>query len=148
MKLNWKVALAGVVVVAAGAAGAVMMVAGNPFAGTQPPKAAIAAEPARYVALDKLIVMLRASGGARARYMSVDLVFTAPDDKAERRVREQLPYLRALSYQALSEYGVADVMNMRPADYADILNKAYASAYGAGDTAPFTGVMVARVTVD
>ncbi|AKE05347.1 flagellar basal body protein [Burkholderia sp. AU29985] len=133
---------------ALGGAGAAVLLTGGQFGGTAAPKAAADVDTARYVSLDKLVVMLKADGAARPRYMSIDLVFTAATEKSEKRVREQLPLLRALSYQALSEYSAADVLRMRPTDMSDRLNGAFAAAFGTEEARPFTDVLVAKVMVD
>ncbi|MFH5254422.1 flagellar basal body-associated FliL family protein [Burkholderia semiarida] len=149
MKLSRKWIAAGVAVIALGGTGAAMLAMRTPFVGGGSPKAAPStADAARYVSLDKLVVMLRSAEAARPRYMSIDLVFTASDEKAEKRVREQLPLLRALSYQALSEKTVADVMRMKPADFSILLNKTYEPTFGSKDARPFADVLVAKVIVD
>ncbi|WP_152034526.1 hypothetical protein [Burkholderia contaminans] len=139
----------GVAVLTLGGAGAAMLLTGGRLGDTAAPKTAAAdIDTARYVSLDELVVMLKADGAARPRYMSIDLVFTTATEKSEKRVREQLPLLPALSYQALSEYSAAHVLRMRPTDMSEGLNGAFATAFGTEEARPFTDVLVAKVMVD
>ncbi len=104
---------------------------------------------ARYVPLDKLIVMLRAAEGAsRPRYVVLDLVFSASDAKSEKQVREHLPVLRATAYSVMAERTAADVQRMGPIELAAVLNKEYEHAYGGADRTPFDKVLVTKVMMD
>lgn len=104
---------------------------------------------ARYVSLDKLIVMLRGSeGSARPRYLVMDLVFSAADAKHEKQVRDQLPVLRATAYRTLAAHTPADVQRMGPTEFAALLRAEYESAYGAVDRVPFDQVLVTKVMMD
>jgi len=104
---------------------------------------------ARYVSLDKLIVMLRGTEGSpRPRYLVVDLVFSAADGKREKQVREQLPVLRAAAYRALAERTPADMQRMGPVELAVLLRTEYEGAYGGNASVPFDQVMVTKVMMD
>lgn len=104
---------------------------------------------ARYVSLDKLIVMLRGNEGtARPRYLVLDLVFSASDAKSEKHVKEHLPVLRATAYSALAERTPAEVQRMGPTELAALLNKEYEHAYGGADRTPFDKVLVTKVMMD
>ncbi len=104
---------------------------------------------ARYVPLEKLIVMLRAAEGAsRPRYVVLDLVFSASDAKSEKQVREHLPVLRATAYSVMAERTAADVQRLGPIELAAVLNKEYEHAYGGADRTPFDKVLVTKVMMD
>jgi len=151
MKPSGKWIAIGVAVLALGgaAATAAVLLTGGQFGGTAAPKTAAAdIDTARYVSLDNLVVMLKADVAALPRYRSIYLMVTTATEKSEKRVREQLPLLRALSYQALSEYSAADVLRMRPTDMSERLNGAFATAFGTEEARPFTDVLVAKVMVD
>ena len=139
--------------IAVGAAGVTAFVVtrgGNP-AGTvaaKPPRLPIDAQ-ARYVSLDKLIVMLRSTeGSARPRYVVMDLVFSATDAKREKQVKEPLPVLRATAYSVLAERTAAEIQRMGPVDLAAMLNKEYEHGYGGADRTPFDKVLVTKVMMD
>lgn len=150
MRLKLKIIIAGVVtILVLGGAGVLWFTGIFPFTGKKAPAAPVlATEDARYLPLEKLVVMLRADTATRPRYLLIDLVFKTEAGKNEKLAREQLPLLRAVSYQALSEYSAAEVMKMRPADYSKCLKSAYTKAYGAADEWPFSEVLVSKVMVD
>jgi len=149
MKRSVKWMAIGGAVLALGGAGAAMLATGVPFGRAVAPKAVASdIETARYVSLDKLIVMLKGDGTVRPRYMSVDLVFTASSESAEKRVRDRLPLLRALSYRALSQYTAAEIVQMRPDDMSARLKDAFSTAFGNEESRPFADVLVVKVMVD
>jgi flagellar protein FliL len=152
MKRNMKIGIAAAAVVLAAAFGAVALAGAVPFGAAKASdtrtEKSLASADVRYVQLDRLVVMLRDDASVRPRYVSIDLVLTAPTQKHEKQVREQLPMLRAVSYQALSDLSVADVRRMRPTDYSTRLVSAFDTTYGGPGARPFDNVMIARVMVD
>ncbi|WP_175885463.1 flagellar basal body-associated FliL family protein [Burkholderia sp. BCC0044] len=141
------------IAVAAGVGGATAFVmtrtAGTqPVVSTQPARLPIDAG-ARYVPLERLIVMLRGSeGDMRPRYLVLDLVFSARGARHEKQVREHLPVLRATAYSALAGRTSAEVLRMGPIELAALLDNAYEHAYGGVDRRPFDKVMVTKVMMD
>ena len=143
-------AIAAAVAVSVAGATAFVMTRNNAqnVASTKPGQLPIDAK-ARYVPLDKLIVMLRGTeGSARPRYLVMDLVFSAADAKLEKQVRDQLPVLRATAYRTLATQTPADVQRMGPVDFSNLLRAEFESAYGAGNRVPFEQVLVTKVMMD
>ncbi|CAJ0819431.1 MULTISPECIES: flagellar basal body-associated FliL family protein [Ralstonia] len=104
---------------------------------------------ARYVSLEKLVVMLRNDGpGARPRHLVMDLVFVAANAKQEKAVREQLPILRATAFRAFAEHTPDEVVRMHPDDFEAALDKEYAAAYGRTNRMPFEQVLVTKAMMD
>lgn len=103
----------------------------------------------RYITLDKIIVMLRDdSGGPAAHYLSADLVFRTTEE-SEKKVKEQLPYLRSLTVGTLSAYSVGKAGQMTVDQYRKVLSDAFAAAYARdGQERPFLDVMVGRLIIE
>lgn len=103
----------------------------------------------RYVSLDKVIVMLRASeSGPLSNYMAVDLVFKAPV-KTEAIAKQQLPKLRSVAVAALSELTLERASMLSIAELTAFLDKAYAESYSReSHESPFTEVMVGRLVIE
>ena len=146
--------IAAIIVVAALAAAGATAFAMKRMGGAVPeaaqPQARVAiSDGARYVPLEKLVVMLRNDvAGARPRHLVMDLVFVAADAKREKLVREQLPILRATAFRAFAERTPDEVARMHPDDFESALDKEYTAAYGRGDRAPFEQVLVTKAMMD
>ncbi|MEK6423423.1 MAG: hypothetical protein V4801_27865 [Burkholderia gladioli] len=111
--------------------------------------APVAAIRAHYVTLERLIVMLRGRAPAgHAHYLALDLVFGAADAKQEKRLREQLPMLRALAYRTLAGYDVVEVRQMPVDALAATLKAGYVLAYGTAEALPFADVLISKMMVD
>lgn len=104
---------------------------------------------AKYVSLEKVIVMLRnRENEAATRYMAIDLVFRT-DPRQEKAVREQLPFLRSIALRHLAGY-TADKAGAATVDEltADI-NEAYGARYRHDDIPmPFTDVMIGKLIIE
>ncbi|MCW7536527.1 flagellar basal body-associated FliL family protein [Aquabacterium sp. A7-Y] len=103
----------------------------------------------RYVTLDKVIVMLRGlDGEARARYIAVDLVFKTPVKK-EKATKAQLPLLRSVTVQALSNYTREQASQMNVEQFTAVLNRAFAKRYASDrQEAPFTQAMLGKLIIE
>ena len=106
-------------------------------------------KPAKYVTLDKVIVMLkRGPNEATAHYLSTDLVL-ATDDAREKHAKEHLPLLRAIAVRALSGHTVAEASSMSVEEYAAELNKTFDASYAAEEREkPFDEVMIGKLIVE
>lgn len=146
--------VAGIIVVAALAAAgatafAMKRMGGSAPEAAQPPARVSISDGARYVPLEKLVVMLRNdTAGARPRHLVMDLVFVAANAKREKAVREQLPILRATAFRAFAERTPDEVAQMHPDDFEAALDKEYALAYGRNERAPFDQVLVTKAMMD
>ncbi|XAH22443.1 flagellar basal body-associated FliL family protein [Xylophilus sp. GW821-FHT01B05] len=144
--------LAGLLMVAAGAAGAWWLLRPN-VATTQmqlekkPEKAVI--RDAKYVSLDKVIVMLRSREGEPvSRYMSIDLVFKT-EAKTEKLVREQLPLLRSIAVRFLSSYTMDKASLATVEELTTDISRAYAESYAHDDSPqPFIDVMIGKLIIE
>jgi flagellar FliL protein len=147
-------AFAAVALLSAGAAGAAMWwygpsLAGAPAGGTPAVAEPVRKEPARYVTLDKVIVMLkRQAADSQAHYLSVDLVLSSTAE-SEKQTREHLPMLRSVAVRTLSHYGITQASTMTVEQYAAELDRAYAAAYAAdGLDKPFSGVLIGKLIIE
>ena len=149
-------AFAGVALLSAAVAGAAMWWYG-PVAVAGPAAAAEAGqhaevekkEPARYVTLDKVIVMLkRNAGDTQAHYISTDLVLSTTEEN-EKKTKEHLPMLRTVVVRALSSYAMNDASAMTIEQFAERLNKSFEATYAAEKTEkPFTEVMIGKLIIE
>ncbi|MBN3728757.1 flagellar basal body-associated FliL family protein [Burkholderia sp. Ac-20379] len=102
-----------------------------------------------YVTLERLIVMLRdRTPAAHPHYLALDLVFGATDAKQEKRLREQLPMLRALAYRTLAGYDDNQVRQTPVDALAAKLKAGYVQAYGTAEALPFADVLISKMMVD
>jgi flagellar FliL protein len=142
--------LAGLLMVAAGAAGAWWLLRPNAAtaqAEKKPEKAAV--RDAKYVSLDKVIVMLRSRDGEPvSRYMSIDLVFKT-EAKTEKLVREQLPLLRSIAVRFLSSYTMDKASLATVEELTTDISRAYAESYAHDDSPqPFIDVMIGKLIIE
>jgi flagellar FliL protein len=149
-------AIAGAVIVsAAGAGGAVWWFMPKPAtaADAGAAKQADAAKakdskPAKYVTLDKVIVMLRKAPNEDTHYLSADLVLATTADK-EKETKENLPLLRSLAVRTLSNYTMAEGSSMSVDKYAEALNHAFTTAYESEHKEqPFSEVMIGKLIIE
>ncbi len=105
--------------------------------------------PARYVSLEKVIVMLRREGpGSGSQYMALDLVFKT-GEKTERVTREHLPMLRSVAVRALSRLTPREAAALSIDELAADVKRAYAESYGAERRdMPFTDVMIGKLIIE
>ena len=156
-KLSTMLTFAGVALASAAVAGAAMWwyapIPGNGAAAaeTEQPAAAELSdkEPARYVTLDKVIVMLKRNAGeTQAHYISTDLVLSTTAEN-EKQTKEHLPMLRSVAVRALSSYGMNEAAGMTVEQFAARLNSAYEATYAAEKTAkPFSEVMIGKLIIE
>ena len=145
-------AFAGVALLSAGAAGAAVWWFTPAKAGAAAAAAPIVAEkkePARYVTLDKVIVMLRRNAGdTQAHYISSDLVLSTTQEN-EKQTKEHLPLLRSIAVRALSSYDMKEASAMTVEQYAKQLNLAFEASYAAENTdKPFSEVMIGKLIIE
>lgn len=100
-------------------------------------------EDARFVTLDKFIVMLNTPNATRARYLAIELVFVT-NDKNLKRVKDQLPLLRSTAYRTLAAYNVEQVRGMNVDQLAAVLSQSYQDIYGGTSAMPFSEVHIAN----
>jgi flagellar FliL protein len=146
-----------VVLVSAGAAGGAMWwmksqeaaPGAAKVAHAEPKKEKKSGKPARYVTLDKVIVMLkRGANETSTHYLSTDLVL-ATDEEGEKPTKEHLPLLRAVAVRALSSYTLAEASAMSVEQYAAQLNKTFDASYASDDREkPFGEVMIGKLIVE
>jgi flagellar FliL protein len=104
--------------------------------------------PAKYVTLDKVIVMLRRGPNEEAHYLSTDLVL-ATDEEHERHTKEHLPLLRSIAVRTLSGYNLADASAMTVEQYAALLNKSFDASYAKDrQEKPFNEVMLGKLIIE
>jgi flagellar FliL protein len=142
-----------VAVLAAGSAGAAVwwylpkpaVVAGQ----AAPEPAPGPRKPARYVTLEKVIVMLqRSPGDTQAHYISADLVLatTAEDEKT---TREHLPMLRSVAVRTLSGFPMSTASGMTVEQYATQINTSFKAHYAKEKSdKPFTDVMIGKLIIE
>ncbi|KQQ92042.1 flagellar basal body-associated protein FliL [Massilia sp. Leaf139] len=144
-----------VVLVSAGAAGGAMwwMKSQEAPHGAEvakaPPKKEKSDAPAKYVTLDKVIVMLRrAPNETTTHYLSTDLVL-ATDAKGEKPTKEHLPLLRAIAVRSLSSFTLAQASTMTVEQVAAQLNKTFDANYASEERdKPFGEVMIGKLIVE
>ena len=156
-KLKIVVGVLAVVLVAAGAAGGAMwwMKSQEPAHGADvaakkaAPKKEKSEEPAKYVTLDKVIVMLKRSPNeTTTHYLSTDLVL-ATDAKGEKPTKEHLPLLRAIAVRSLSSFTLAQASSMTVEQVAEQLNKTFDANYASDEREkPFGEVMIGKLIVE
>ncbi|HEX9173713.1 MAG TPA: flagellar basal body-associated FliL family protein [Telluria sp.] len=159
-KLKTILGVAAVALVSAAVAGAAVwhyapqLAAAAPAAG-QKAQAEVKAElkadarPAKYVTLDKVIVMLRRGPNeVQSHYLSADLVLATTADN-ERKTKEHLPLLRSIAVGALSRYQMGTASAMTVQQYADELNRTFDASYAkANGEKPFTEVMIGKLIIE
>jgi flagellar FliL protein len=105
-------------------------------------------KPAKYVTLDKVIVMLRRGPNEDTHYLSADLVLATTADK-EKETKENLPLLRSLAVRTLSNYTMPEASSMSVDKYAEALNHAFTANYETGHTEqPFSEVMIGKLIIE
>jgi flagellar FliL protein len=106
-------------------------------------------KPAKYVTLDKVIVMLRRTPNqAEAHYLSADLVL-ATTEHNEKKTKEHLPLLRSIAVRALSSYEMSTASEMTVQQYADELNRSFDASYAKEKSEkPFTTVMIGKLIIE
>ena len=106
-------------------------------------------KPAKYVTLDKVIVMLRRGPNeATAHYLSTDLVL-ATTEEHEKLAKDHLPLLRAVAVRALSAHTLADASNMTVEQFAAQLNKTFDASYASEERdKPFDEVMIGKLIIE
>ncbi len=135
---------------AAAAGGGVWWFSAKGAHGAAPKKIETASKkPAKYVTLDKVIVMLRRGpADAEPHYLSADLVLATTDDK-ERQTKDNLPLLRSIAVRALSGYALAAASSMTVEQYAQQLNHAFDASYASERLdKPFTEVMIGKLIIE
>lgn len=132
---------------AGGAAWAVAKSA--PRQGPQAAQAASSNEPAKYVTLEKVVVMLRrAPGDSRTHYLQTDLVLDTSEAKAK-QTKDELPLLRSLTVRTLSQLTVAQASSVTVDEVAESLNQAFAEKYDKDRLdKPFAKALVSKLIVD
>lgn len=155
-KLKMMIGAFAVVLVSAGAAGGAMwwMKSQEPANGAEAtakaaPKKEKSDAPAKYVTLDKVIVMLRRSPNETStHYLSTDLVL-ATDAKGEKPTKEHLPLLRAIAVRSLSSFTLAQASSMTVEQVAAQLNKTFDASYASDEREkPFGEVMIGKLIVE
>jgi flagellar FliL protein len=155
-KLKMILGVFAVVLVSAGAAGGAMWwmksqegAPGAQKAAHAEPKKEKSGKPVKYVALDKVIVMLkRGPNETTTHYLSTDLVL-ATDEKGEKPTKEHLPLLRAVAVRSLSSYTLAEASAMSVEQYAAQLNKTFNASYASEEREkPFGEVMIGKLIVE
>jgi flagellar FliL protein len=150
-KTKLMIAFAGVALASAAAAGGAAWWYGSRPAAPAGASARVevSKKPAKYVTLDKVIVMLRRGpNDAEAHYLSADLVLATSDDQ-ERHTKEHLPLLRSIAVRALSGYTLAVASGLTVEQYAAQLNKTFDASYARQRTEkPFSEVMIGKLIIE
>ncbi|MDB5792969.1 MAG: flagellar basal body protein [Massilia sp.] len=155
-KLKMMIAVVGVVLVGAASAGGAMwwmqsqeQAVPGAAAKQEAKKKEKSDKPAKYVTLDKVIVMLRRGPNeATAHYLSADLVLATNVDQ-EKQAREHLPLLRAVAVRALSAHTLADASGMTVEQFAAQLNKTFDASYASEERdKPFDEVMIGKLIIE
>jgi flagellar FliL protein len=150
-KTKLMIAFAGVALASAAAAGGAAWWYGSRPAAPAgaPARVEVSKKPAKYVTLDKVIVMLRRGpNDAEAHYLSADLVLATSDDQ-ERHTKEHLPLLRSIAVRALSGYTLAVASGLTVEQYAAQLNKTFDASYARQRTEkPFSEVMIGKLIIE
>ncbi|NHZ40037.1 flagellar basal body-associated FliL family protein [Massilia aquatica] len=117
---------------------------GKPVAAEAPKK-----KPAKYVSLDKVIVMLRKSPGEnQAHYISTDLVLSTTAEQ-EKKVKDDLPMLRSVAVRALSAHSMSEAQDLTVEKYAEQLNSTFAATYDKDKLEkPFSEVMIGKLIIE
>lgn len=112
-------------------------------------KAEAPKKPARYITLDKVIVMLRRGpNDMQAHYLSADLVLATSEEK-EKHTKEHLPLLRSIAVRTLSAYALPEASAMTVEQYAALLNKSFNASYARERLEkPFTEVMIGKLIIE
>ncbi|MFC4930526.1 flagellar basal body-associated FliL family protein [Massilia sp. GCM10023247] len=115
----------------------------------EPKKKEKSDKPAKYVTLDKVIVMLRRGPNeASAHYLSTDLVLATTADQ-EKQAKEHLPLLRAVAVRALSSHTLAQASGMTVEQFAALLNKTFDASYASEERdKPFDEVMIGKLIIE
>lgn len=153
-KAKLTVAFLAVALLAAGAAGGAMWYlapanATAKGAKVEEPKKELEKKPAKYVTLDKVIVMLRrAPNEVAAHYLSVDLVLATTAEQ-EKEAKEHLPLLRSIAVSSLSAHTLAEANAMTVDQYAEQLNKTFNASYEKENhEKPFSEVMIGKLIIE
>ncbi|QGZ38437.1 flagellar FliL protein [Pseudoduganella flava] len=108
-----------------------------------------AAEPVKYLTVDKVIVMLRRGPNETLpHYLSADLVVAAPV-KQEKEAKEHLPLLRSVAVRTLSALQMDKAQSMSIDEFAEALNKAFEEEYEKDSREkPFKEVMIGKLIIE
>ncbi|MDQ1924912.1 flagellar basal body-associated FliL family protein [Massilia pseudoviolaceinigra] len=153
MKKTTKLIIAFVVIGIVGAAGAgAALYFKQPMPGKDGKPAEAEApkkKPARYVSLDKVIVMLRRSPGeTQAHYISTDLVLSTTLEQ-EKKVKDDLPMLRSVAVRALSAHTMGAAQALTVEQYAEQINSTFAATYDKDKLEkPFSEVMIGKLIIE
>ena len=106
-------------------------------------------KPARYVSLDKVIVMLRRSPGeTQAHYISTDLVLSTTAEQ-EKKTKDDLPMLRSVAVRALSAHTLPVASGMTVEQYAEQLSSTFEASYAKEKSEqPFSEVMIGKLIIE
>jgi flagellar FliL protein len=106
-------------------------------------------KPAKYVSLDKVIVMLRRGPGEnQAHYISTDLVLSTTAEQ-EKKTKEDLPMLRSVAVRALSAHTMSAAQDLTVEQYAEQLNSTFAATYDKDKLEkPFSEVMIGKLIIE
>lgn len=135
-------------VLAGGIAGGALWYYRPQLAGVAAPEPE-ARQRARYVTLEKVIVMLkRGPDDAQAHYISADLVLATTAD-GEKTTREHLPMLRSVAVRTLSAFPMSTASNMTVEQYASQINTSFKAHYAKEKSdKPFTDVMIGKLIIE
>jgi flagellar FliL protein len=105
--------------------------------------------PAKYISLEKVIVMLRRGpDDSESHYLSTDLVLTTTV-KQEKEAKEHLPLLRSIVVKTLSSYGMDKASTMTVDDLAKEISVAFDEAYEKDKMEkPFTDVAIGKLIIE
>lgn len=103
---------------------------------------------ARYVTLDKMVVMLKEPTGTRIRYAAIDLAFEVSGEAAEKKVRAQLPLLRSIVHETVTRKSADDMRALGHAELAGLLEKACIAGYGGSVEPPFERALLTRLVIE
>jgi flagellar protein FliL len=141
-------ALALVVLAASATAGSWYWIKRGPAEAEPQSAAKLDARAYRYVSLEKVIVLLKATPGTDAHYVSVDLVLRS-DKGHEAAAKSDLPMLRSVVVRTLSKYTTEQARASEVEALTVALNKDLAAAYDpAMGPRPFGEAMIAKLIIE
>lgn len=103
----------------------------------------------KYLALDKVIVMLRRKpGDSVSHYLSADLIISTTAEQ-EKLAKEHLPMLRSIAVKALSGFPLSQAETMTVDQFATEINRAFVDNYAKnGEQQPFVKVMLGKLIIE
>lgn len=105
---------------------------------------------ASYVALDKIVVMLKTEPGARMgnSYMSLDLVLRT-DKPREKALKAELPMLKGVAVRTLSQVATEQARAMSIDQWTELLSADLVATYASHpDLRLFDKIMVSRLIIE